>query len=53
MIVTRLVVLLDEVLVSEFGTIDGLSTSSITSGEVTTLKHEIRDNSVEHTALVV
>jgi hypothetical protein len=31
-------VLLDEILIGEFSTVDGFTTSSITSGEVTTLK---------------
>ena len=35
---TGLVVLLDEVFIGEFCTVDGLSTSAITGGEVTTLK---------------
>ncbi len=42
-----------EVLVLEFGTIDGLTTSAITSGEITTLAHELGDHTVEETALVV
>ena len=33
--------------------VDGLSTSSVTTGEVTTLAHEVGDNSVERGALEV
>lgn len=46
-------VLVDEVLVLELGTIDGLSTSAVEVGEVTTLGHEAGDNSVEGDTLVV
>lgn len=41
-----------EVLVGELLTIDGFSTSAITTGEVTTLEHEVGDDSVERRALV-
>lgn len=41
------VVLLDKVLVLELLTVDGLTASTVTSGEVTTLQHELRDHSVE------
>jgi len=36
-----------EVLVSELLTVDGLSSGTVTLGEVTSLEHEFRDNSVE------
>ena len=42
-----------EVLVSEFGSIDGLTTSSVALGEVASLSHEVLDHSVELAALVV
>lgn len=45
---TRSVVLLGEVLVSKLLTVDGLTTSTIASGEVTTLQHELRNHSVEN-----
>lgn len=32
--------------------VDGLSTSAVTLGEVTTLKHEVGDNTVERRALI-
>ena len=51
--VSRTGVLEGEVLVSEFLSIDGLSTAAITHGEVTSLGHEARDNSVEVASLVV
>lgn len=40
-------VLLDEVFVWELTTVDGLTTSTVTSSEVTTLQHEVWDDSVE------
>ena len=46
-------VLFLEVLVSELCSVDGLATSPISSGEVTTLAHEPGDDSVESAALVV
>ena len=46
-------VLLTEVLVLEFGAVDGLTASSVTAGEVTTLDHELGDDPVEGRALVV
>jgi hypothetical protein len=49
---TGLVVLQGEVLVGELLTVDGLATSAVATGEVTTLKHEVRDDSVEGRALV-
>jgi len=36
-----------EVLVGELLTIDGLATSAVATGEVTTLEHEVRDDTVE------
>ena len=33
-------------------TIDGLATSAVEVGEVTTLEHEVRDNAMEDAALV-
>merc|ERR1719402_1943111 len=44
---TNLVVLQGEVFVIEFVSIDGLTTSSISSSEVTSLQHELGDHSVE------
>lgn len=41
------IVLQLEVLISEFLAVDGLSTSSVVSGEVTTLKHELGNDTVE------
>jgi hypothetical protein len=49
---TGLAVLQLEVLVGELLTVDGLATSAVATGEVTTLKHEVRDDSVERRALV-
>lgn len=46
-------VLLLEVLISELLAVDGLTTSAVAAGEVTTLDHELGDNAVESTALVV
>ena len=46
-------VLFFEVLVSELCSVDGLTTSAITSCKVSTLGHEIGDDSVEGVALVV
>lgn len=40
-------VLLAKVFIGEFFTVNGLTTGTVTSGEVTTLQHELRDNSVE------
>jgi len=47
-----LAVLQFEVLISKLGTIDGFTTSTIATSEITTLKHELRDNTVERAALV-
>ena len=41
-----------EVLIGELGTIDGLTTGSVLSSEVTTLSHEVSDDSVEGASLV-
>lgn len=41
-----------EVLILEFGAVDGLATSAVVVGEVATLAHEIRDDTVEGGALV-
>jgi len=41
-----------EVLVSELVTVDGLSSSSVATGEVTTLDHEVLDDTVEFGSLV-
>jgi len=40
-------VLLDEVLIGELLTIDGFATSSVSAGEVTSLEHELGDDTVE------
>lgn len=48
-----LVVLQLEVLIIKLSTVDGFTTSTISSGEVTTLEHELRDHSVEVATLVV
>jgi len=40
-------VLSDEVLIGELLTVDGLATSSVSAGEVTTLEHELRNDTVE------
>lgn len=44
---TGLVVLQDEVLIRELVAVDGLSTGTVTAGEVTTLEHELGDDTVE------
>jgi hypothetical protein len=41
-----------EVLIGELLTVDGLATSAVATGEVTTLKHELGDDTVEGGALV-
>lgn len=38
-------------LTRELVAIDGLAASAVSSGEVTTLEHELRDHSVEHGVL--
>jgi len=40
-----------EVFVSEFGTVNGLSTGTVVIGKVTPLAHESRDNPVKSRAL--
>jgi len=42
-----------EVLIRELATIDGFTSTAITSGEVSALKHEIRDHAMEEGALVM
>lgn len=44
---SRTGVLLFEILVGEFVTIDGLTAGAVTSGEITALAHEIGDHTVE------
>jgi len=44
-------VLQGEVLVGELGAVDGLASSAVVVGEVTTLAHEVRDNPVEGRSL--
>jgi hypothetical protein len=41
-----------EVFISELRPVDGLSSGSVPSGEVSPLTHEVRDDPVEHGALV-
>ncbi len=36
-----------EVLIGEAGSIDGLTTSAVVASEITTLQHEVWDNTVE------
>ena len=50
--VQDLIMLLCEVFVIEFVSVDGLAPSAIASREVSTLDHEFRDNSMELGALV-
>ena len=50
---TGTVVLVDEVLIGELSSIDGLTTGTVSDGEVTTLGHESRDDSVPDTSLEV
>ncbi len=49
---TRTIVLQLEVLISKLGSIDGLATSSVSSGKVTTLAHELGDDTVEAASFV-
>jgi hypothetical protein len=49
---TGLVVLVDEVLIGELLTVDGATTGTVVAGEVTTLEHELGDDTVEGRALV-
>ena len=44
---TRLGVLQLEVLVGKLGTVDRLATGAVAGGKVTTLKHKVRDHTVE------
>ena len=48
----RLGVVSVEVLIGDLGAIDRLSTSAVLGGKITTLSHEISDDSVEGAALV-
>ena len=41
-----------EILILEFGSVDGFPSSPIMISEITSLKHEFRDNSVEATSLI-
>ena len=50
---TGTVVLVDEVLIGELSSVDGLTTGTVSDGEVTTLGHESRDDSVPDTSLEV
>jgi hypothetical protein len=43
----------DEVLIGELHAVDGLTSGTVVSSEITTLGHEIRDDSVEGRALVM
>lgn len=47
-----LVVSVEEVLVSKLFAVDGLATSAVVVGEVTSLDHEVRDDSVEDSSSV-
>jgi hypothetical protein len=49
---TRLGVLPLDLLIAELLAVDGLATSAVATGEVTTLKHEVGDDSVEGRASV-
>jgi hypothetical protein len=49
---TRLGVLQVEVLILELLAVDGLTTGAVAAGEVTSLKHEVGDDTVERRALV-
>ena len=46
-------VLVDEVLVSEVGSVDGLAASAVSASEVTTLGHEVPDDAMEAASLEV
>jgi len=50
---TRASMLEGEVLVGEFLTVDGLTTSTVSASEVTTLAHELRDHTMERGTLEV
>lgn len=47
------IVLVVEVFILELGTVDRLSSSAVTGGEIASLGHEVGDNSVELAVLVV
>jgi hypothetical protein len=49
---TLLAVLQLEVLIGELVAVDGLATSAVALGEITTLDHEVLDDTVEGRALV-
>lgn len=49
---TRAGVLLGEVLIRELSTVDRLTTGTVEVGEVTTLEHELGDDTVENRVLV-
>jgi hypothetical protein len=40
-------------LIRELGAVDGLASSTITTGEVTTLDHELLDNTVERRSWII
>ena len=44
---TTSLMLVDEVLIFELGTVDALATGSVASSEISTLSHELSNNSVE------
>ena len=50
---TNNVVLQGKVFISEFGSVNALASSSISSGEIATLQHELGDYSMERAPLVV
>ena len=50
---TGTVVLVDEVLIGEFSSVDGLTTGTVSDGEVATLGHESGNDSVEGAVLEV
>lgn len=45
--------LLSEVLIGELFSVDGFTSSSVSTGEVSSLDHEVRDDSVEGGSLEV
>lgn len=50
---SRTCVLLDEILVLKFGSVDGFSSGAVSGGEIAALAHEAGDHTVEARALVV
>lgn len=50
---TGAIVLKLEVLVLELGSVDRLTTSTVSSSKVTALKHELRDDTVENAPLIM